>query len=368
MSAHPSHVSLFWTGLWGGGAERVMLTLAEEFLERGVETDIVLTTTEGELADEVPSGAQVVDLEASRILTSLPGLIRYLRRRRPPVLLSAMRTTNCIALWARALSGVSTRIVVSEHNVLSASTSQSEWKNRVLFSLMRFTYPSADRTVAVSEGVAEDLCQSIGLRREAITTVHNPILDPGLVEQAREHVDHPWFSAGSDSVVLGVGELCEQKDFSTLLRAFARVGERRPAYLAILGEGDKRPALEREARRLGISDRLWMPGFTSNPLKYMAQASVFVLSSKWEGLPTVLIEAMATGTPVVSTNCRSGPAEILKDGEYGRLVPVGDPSALAVAIEEALEGRVQPAPRSALDRFRRDTVADQYLDILSTVV
>ena len=368
MSAHPSHVSLFWTGLWGGGAERVMLTLAEEFLERGIETDIVLTTTEGELADEVPSRARVIDLEASRILTSLPGLVRYLRRRQPPVLLSAMKTTNCIALWARALSGVSTRIIVSEHNALSASTSQSSWEDRTLLSLMRFTYPSADRTVTVSEGVAEDLCRSVGLCREAVTVVYNPVLGPGLAEQATEHADHPWFSTESNSVVLGVGELCEQKDFSTLLRAFARVRERRPAYLAILGEGDKRSVLEREARRLGVSDRLWMPGFVSNPLKYMARASVFALSSRWEGLPTVLIEAMASRTPVVATDCPSGPREILEDGEYGRLVPVGDPSALAVAIEEALEGHVQPAPRSALDRFRRDTVVDQYLDILSTVV
>ena len=344
-----------------------MLTLAEGFLERGIEVDIVLTTTDGELVNEVPNRARLIDLDASRILMSLPGLVRYLRDRQPPVLLSAMKTTNCVALWARMLSRVPTRVVISEHNAPSSLTRDRSFRDQVLMYSMRLTYPSSDGTISVSEGVAEQLYEAVGKPPEEVDVVYNPVVNKNFEERSTEPVRHPWFRTKGIPVIVGVGSLTEQKDFSTLLRAFAEVRDNRPVYLAIFGEGNERSNLEKEAEHLDVKEYLWMPGFVSNPLKYMSKASVFTLSSRWEGLGNVLVEAMACGTPVVATNCRSGPAEILNDGEYGRLVPVGDPQALAEGIMEALEGNVQAAPCSALDRFRRDTVVDQYLEILSRV-
>jgi glycosyltransferase involved in cell wall biosynthesis len=365
VSKKPSRISLFWTELGGGGVERVMLTLAEIFLERGIETDIVLLRAEGDLAGEIPSGARVFDLGAQRLIACIPGLVRYLRQHRPPVLLSAQKTVNCAALLARALSMAPTRVVISVHSTLSTLVNLSDWRDRVAVHLVRFMYPYADRTITVSKEAAEDLSHFIGLNRGEIDVIYNPVIGPNVKGKVEKSVDHPWFSDESIPVILGVGRLLEQKDFPTLIQAFAKLRTSRSSRLAILGEGDRRPFLEDCVERLGLSEHVWMPGFKPNPLKYMANADVFVLSSKREGLGNVLIEAMACGTPVVSTDCKSGPSEILKGGEYGRLVPVGDSSALAAAIEEALDGHVSPAPRSALDRFRRDKVAEQYLDTLS---
>lgn len=366
VSKKPSRISLFWTELGGGGVERVMLTLAEIFLERGIETDIVLLRAEGDLAGEIPSGARVFDLEAKSLLASLPKLVQYLRNHRPTILLSAQATVNCVAILARALSGARTQIVISIHSTLSLWA--KDWRQRMAVQLMRLTYPYSDRTIAVSEGVARDLSRLIGLRRKEIEVAYNPVIGADLIVRKMKPVNHPWFLNENIPVILGVGRLLEQKDFPTLIQAFAKLRKSRSSRLVILGEGERRPFLEDCVERLGLSEHVWMPGFKPNPLKYMANADVFVLSSKREGLGNVLIEAMACGTPVVSTDCPSGPAEILENGKHGRLVPVGDPAALAVAIEEALDGHVLPAPRSALDRFRRDTVAEQYLDILCDAV
>ncbi len=365
MSKNPSRVALFWTRLKGGGAERIMLTLAEEFLDRDIEVDIVLVRKEGELVDDIPSRARVFDLQAPRILASLPGLIRYLRKHCPPVLLSAL-STNCVALWARGVSNVKTRIVISQHSVLPAATLQ-DWG---LAQSMRLTYPLADRMIAVSEGVATDMCQSLGLRREKIDVVYNPVINSEIFKRYESDIDHPWFSSKNGPVIIGVGRLAKEKGFDQLIQAFKMVSTKKEsAKLVILGEGDERSELEKLADSLNVREQLWMPGFVSNPLKYMAQASVFVLPSLGlEGLPTVLIEAMASGSPIVASDCPSGPREILKEGKYGQLVPVGEPSSLAEGIEKALDGEVQPAPRSALDRFRRNKVTERYIDIFSSLL
>lgn len=348
--------------------EPVMLTLAEEFLERGIETDIVLMQRKGERTDNVPSRARVFDLEAHHVVMAPTALAQYLRRQRPSVLLSA-GYTNRIALLARLLAGTSTSIVISEHSMLTIPSSESILPNWVLDQLTKWTYPLADRMIAVSEGVAEEFSQSLDFSRENFDVIYNPVIGPETPKLAGQIVEHPWFSDKSTPVVLGVGRLVEQKNFLTLLRAFERVRESRKSRLVILGEGKRRPALEKEAKKLGLRSQIWMPGFVSNPLKYMSDASLFVLSSKWgEGLGNVLIEAMACGTPVVSTNCPGGPTEILENGEHGRLVPAENSTALAAAVEDALDGLVPPAPPSAVDRFRRDTVAEQYLDVLSSAM
>jgi glycosyltransferase involved in cell wall biosynthesis len=401
----PSHIALFMPSLGGGGVERVMLNLAGAFIERGSRVDLVVYRAEGPYQDRLPAQLNLVALRAAlpgwaRLLILaadpkglqpllrpvllplkgvkqfryLPDLARYLRREHPQVLLSALTKPNLMAVWARRLAGAPTRLVISEHSTLSPNISlpRRKWKWRWRFfpSLGQRVYPGADAIIAVSNGVADDLAQSASIPRERITTIYNPIVSPTLLSQSKAPLDHPWFQPSAPPVVLGVGRLCEQKDFPTLLRAFARVRAQQEAHLMVLGEADaKRVKLRTDlmalATQLGIADDVVLPGFVANPLAYMARAAVFVLSSTWEGLPSVLIEALACGCPVVSTDCPSGPAEILENGKYGPLVPVGDDMALADAILSVLNtppDRDQLRARSAM--FTVDYAAEQYLEVL----
>jgi glycosyltransferase involved in cell wall biosynthesis len=218
----------------------------------------------------------------------------------------------------------------------------------------------------VSRGAADDLARTTGLPRARIDVVYNPVITPAILEAARRMPAHPWFAPGEPPVVLGVGRLTRQKDFPTLIRAFARVRHAVPARLLVLGEGEDRPALEAIVAELGLGADVALPGFRDDALACMAGAAVFVLSSAWEGLPTVLIEAMAAGTRVVSTDCPSGPREILQDGRLGALVPVGDAEALAAAISRALADASAPVPAEALKPFTRDAAVDNYLRLIET--
>jgi glycosyltransferase involved in cell wall biosynthesis len=325
----------------------------------------VLAQREGPYLAEVPESVRVVDLQASRVLTSLPALRRYLRSARPHSLLSVMKHANIVALWARRLAGVPTRIVVSERVALSPNVEHaSDWSTRLMPHVIRMFYPWADSIVAVCHGVADDLANRTGLPRKDIDVIYNPIVTPDLKRRAHGPVEHPWLQPGEPPVVLAVGRFQPQKDFPTLLRAFARVRQSRPARLMLLGDGPERPALEALIATLGLEPDVTLPGFVTVPYPYMARASVFVLSSGWEGLPGVLIEALYCGAPLVSTDCPTGPREILRDGRYGRLVPVGDEVALAQAIDMALAGEIPPPPPESWRPFELETVVDQYLEVL----
>ncbi len=361
-----AHIALFVPSLRGGGAERVMVNLARGFAQRGLKVDLVLAKAEGPYLAEVPSSVRVVDLGAKRVLYSLPGLVRYLRRERPKSLLSVMNHANVVAVWARRLSGSPLRLVVSEHNTLSVATTNNARNLRVRMMplLIKVFYPLADAVVVVSQGVADDLIRLTGFPRESVCVIYNPVVTPELFAKAEEPLNHPWFRPGEPPVILGVGKLTKQKDFPTLIQAFALVRKEQPARLVILGEGEDRPKLEALVRELGLKDDVALPGFIDNPYKYMKQATVFVLSSRWEGLPSVLIEALALGTPVVSTDCPSGPAEILEGGKWGRLVPVGDPQSLARSILSVLQNPPEPPPEAAWKRFSLEKIVDSYLQVL----
>jgi glycosyltransferase involved in cell wall biosynthesis len=231
--------------------------------------------------------------------------------------------------------------------------------------LLRRTFPHAASIVAVSEGVAEDILQTLRVPSEKVVTIYNPVVTPEIRELAGEPPDHPWFGDEKVPVVLGAGSLSEQKDFGTLIRSFAVVRSRIAAKLVILGEGSARFQLERLVAELGLQDDVLLPGFVRNPFGYMAQASAFVLSSRYEGLPGVLIQAMACGCPVVSTDCPSGPAEILEGGRLGPLVPMGDVGAMAHAILDMLD---RPTSKEALiaraDHFSLERSVAGYLDLL----
>jgi glycosyltransferase involved in cell wall biosynthesis len=274
--------------------------------------------------------------------------VRYLRRERPLGVVAAPTDLNLEAIWARRLAGVPSRIVVSERVHFSTALGDSSpWRQRHFPGLIRRCFPMADAIVAVSEGVAVDLAAHACIPRERIAIIFNPVVSSAMICQAAEPVEHPWFFPGAPPVVLGVGRLTAQKDFPTLIRAFAHVRAQRPARLVILGNG--KPEINAELRALatslGCAADVDLPGFVLNPFAYMARAGVFALSSAWEGFGNVLVEALACGCPVVSTDCPSGPAEILDGGRYGALVPVGDDAAMAEALLATL---AHPPKRAAL--------------------
>jgi glycosyltransferase involved in cell wall biosynthesis len=308
---------------------------------------------------------RVVDLRAPRVIQSLLPLTRYLRRERPVSVLSVMSHSNLIALWARRLAGVPTRLVVCEQNTPSQNALHpAVWRGRLVPHLMRRFYSWADAIVAVSDGVADDVVRITGLPRRSIEVVYNPVVTPELRAAAEAPLEHPWFQAGQPPVVLAVGRLRPQKDFPTLIRAFARMRRKKSARLLILGEGSERPRLEALVREHALAADVQLPGFDANPYRYLARGALFVLSSAWEGLPSVLIEALACGLRVVATDCPSGPREILRGGRYGELVPVGDSVALADAIENALSGPTARPPEEAWRPYGIEAVLDRYEQIL----
>jgi glycosyltransferase involved in cell wall biosynthesis len=399
-SREMQHVALLMANLEGGGVQRSLLHLARALADRGHRVDLLLYKAQGEFVDSVPSAIRVITLETAPVwmgrlhafraapehlihlampvllplkpqvtLRCLPALVRYLREERPAVLFSADTYLNLVALWARRLAGVSVRTVISERIHLSShlryGAKRRKWRWRFILPLLRHTYATADGVVAVSRGVADDLCSLTGLPPRLVTPLYNPVVDSELIAKAKSPIDHPWFKPGAPPVILGMGRLSEEKDFATLIRTFARVQTRLPARLMIFGEGEMRRKLQALACELGVDQDVSLPGFTGNPFAYMARAAVFVLSSVHEGLPGVLIQALACGCPVVSTNCPGGAAEILEDGRYGRLVPVGDPAAMAQAIISTLDA---PPDRELLQKraslFSVDRAVEQYLDVL----
>ena len=359
-------LALFLPSLGGGGAERIMLTLAAGLSARGVGVDLVLATPTGEYMDQVPETVRLVDLGATRPLTAVPALARYLRRQRPRTLLTTILSANLAAFLAHRLAGAATRLVARESSTLSVDLTRMSPLNRLLTPrLIASGFARAHTFVAPSRGAADDLAKTAGIPREAIKVIYNPVVSDALRERARQPTGHPWLQGDAIPVIVGMGRLTWQKDFATLIRAFALVRRAMPARLIILGEGEDRGELESLCHILGVAEDVDLPGFVDNPYALLARARLFVLSSRWEGLPGALIEAMACGAKVVSTDCPSGPREILGDGTYGQLVPVRDDEALAAAVRRALVGSfVARDCAEWLRKFEVEANIDRYLDLL----
>lgn len=361
-------LALFLPSLEGGGVRRVMVNLARGFSAAGTTVDMVLARAKGSYLAQLPPAVRVIDLHTDRVAHALPGLARYLRRERPAALLTAMEHAGLVALGARRLSGVAVRVVVSAHTIYSQETRHfPHRRNRFLVPfLVRRLYPRAGAIVAVSNGVAGDLARAAGLPRERIRVIPNPVITPELLVQMREPLEHPWFAPGEPPVVLSVGRLTAEKDFPLLLEAFVllRRGGRR-ARLIMLGEGPERAKLEALIARSGLVAEIALPGFVANPYPYLVRAAVVALSSRWEGFGNVLVEALAAGAPVVSTDCPSGPAEILDGGRYGRLTPVGDAAALAAALSDTLDAPPEPA---LLRQRSRDFTLERILPLYREVL
>ncbi len=365
-AATPPKIAIFLQNLSAGGAERMMLNLAGGIADTGARVDLVLAQVEGSFLPMIPGNVRVVDLGGRRTVRSIPALARYLRRERPAALLSALMHVNVAAILATYLAGHRCRVVVSERSTISQEAAEiTALSIHAAHRLVPWVYPRADGIATVSQGAAEDLARYCRLPLDRIAVINNPVVGPTLATRAAEPLDHPWFAAGQPPVVLAVGRLSPEKEFGTVIRAIAELAPQRPVRLIILGEGRERPALEALVDELGVRDRVQLPGFAANPYAYMARAAVLTLSSRWEGSPNVLVEAMALGTPVVATDCRSGPRELLEGGRYGPLVTVGDATGMAAAIgrmldtpvaAETLEGRA--------DMFTVAHAAEAYLQVL----
>ena len=367
-------VSLFIPNLDGGGAERVMLHLAEGFAEQKLQVDLVVAKAEGAYLSKIPENVRLVNLAAKPpvILSKTLALKQYLQQEQPDFLISTLDILSS-ATWAKRLARVNTKVVMCVQTNLSQQFQDRHGMlmKKAKWAVVQRFYPWADAIVTASAGVARDLEKNAKIPLRQLTVIHNPVVTPDFSQKAQETVDHPWFGANQPPVLLGVGRIVKQKSFATLVEAFAQVRQRHPARLMILGEVDPRepqvkPELDRLIEKYGLQADVAFPGFVENPYAYMAKASVFVLSSIYEGFGNVVAEAIATGTSVVSTDCESGPAEILGKDQYGKLVPVGDPEAMADAIVALLE---QPTDAQLLKErsqaFTIDCIVRQYLEVLN---
>jgi glycosyltransferase involved in cell wall biosynthesis len=358
-------IALVLPDLGGGGAERVTLTLADEFVARGIAVDIVLMRWKGAFLEQVPQTLRLVDLKAPQVRQVPLAFARYLRAETPDAVIANMwpLTTTCII--ARALAGSKARILVCEHAPLSNMYRHWGWLHGFLLrrSIAAF-HPFADVRAAVSSGVADDLAAMTGIDRTRFDVVYNPVAVRLPASGGEAAVGGAW-QGWTGKRIIAVGTLKEQKNQALLFHAFARLLETVDARLMLLGDGPLRGTLEALACKLGLADKIFMPGFIADTSPFYLTADLFVLSSDYEGLPTVLIEALAYGLPAVSTDCPSGPAEILESGLWGRLTPVGDAQALAAAMAESLaaEHDCEALKRRAAD-FSPGRVAEQYLQLL----
>jgi glycosyltransferase involved in cell wall biosynthesis len=345
------------------GVDRIMRNLIPAIAARGYAVDLLHVRGHGPVLDETPDNVRVVDLGSGHVYTCLPALIRYLRRERPAALLSDKDRVNRTALVGCALSRMPVRLVLRTGTTVSHNLAgRGAIERRLQRFSMRHLYRYGYATVVPSCGAADDLARYAGIDRRHIQVLPSPVVTDRLYSDALTGVEHPWLQARHCPVILGVGELSRRKDFATLIRAFAELRRRRAARLIILGRGRQADALRRLTRDCGVAADVDLPGFDPNPYRFLARADLFVLASRWEGMPVALIEAVALGTPVVATDCPSGPREILRGGRYGPLVPVGDAAALASAMGEVLD---HPLPKEQLQEavvaYHVDRSAGAYL-------
>ena len=360
------HVTLFVPSLGAGGVARVMFAIAKGLADRGFAVDLLVINARGELTGSVPDTVRLIDLGSRTLVTALPGLVRYLKNERPDLLIAAKRPSVLLALISKRCFCRNVRTWVRQDNTFSMEIEYAGRRHRLMLKLIQRLLPSADEVIAVSAGVAQDLEQRVPRLARAVRVVPNPVLHDDVAANAAMPADHPWFNDPEVPVILAAGRLVREKDFPTLVRAVALVRQSVRARLVILGSGYQQHGLAALAQELGVAHAVDLPGFVLNPFAYMSKASVFVLSSISEGLGMVLIEAMACGTPVVSTDCPHGPREVLEDGKWGRLVPVGDARALAHAITETLRHpTASPLLVSRARAFSIERCLDRHLDIMA---
>ncbi|NNC23967.1 glycosyltransferase [Salinisphaera sp. USBA-960] len=362
----PRRLAIFVSFSGQGGVEHMLVNLLDGLVAEGVAVDLLLARTEGPFVASIPDSVNQIRLRARHTAWCVPELALYLARNRPPALLAVKDRAIRAALRARWLARVDTRLVGRLGTNLGASLAGKSAAAAALRRLpMRRVYRHVDGLIAVSDGVAADSHRVTGLPAERIETVRNPVVTATLFERASEPCPHPWPGDGGSPVIVGIGRLTEQKGWTTLLDAFAELRRTRDCRLLIVGEGPERAAITRRIESLALADCVALAGFVENPAAILARADMFVLSSRWEGSPNALTEALAIGTPVVATDCPSGPREILADGRFGPLVPVDAVSPLAEAMRETL---AHPLPAEFLQQavagYDTATATRRYLEVV----
>jgi glycosyltransferase involved in cell wall biosynthesis len=333
--ARSMSVAIYLHDLAGGGVERQSLIIAEEFRRHGADVTLVLHRLRGQLLDQVPPGLRIVDLSSSRTLLDIPRLIRFLRKEKPDILLSNVDLNNVAALLAKGISFSNTKLVICQHNPISANFVANEtWLYRYIALSYRLLSPLISGAVGVSGGVAQELESIARLPADRVITINNPVVGPDFTERADEVADHPWFQWPEGPVFVTAGRLVAQKDHETMIRALAIHRRRSAGRLIILGTGPLRDKLSDLVVRLNLTEAVDFLGFRANALPYFRQADAFLMSSRCEGFGNVIVEALGCGTPVISTRCNHGPAEILDGGRYGVLVEMENPAALAEAMDQ----------------------------------
>lgn len=349
----------------------MIVNMANEFVRRNHNVTILVVQNVGPYAENVDKGVQVVDLNKDRTALTLPALRQYLAANNPDIFLSALFHVNILAMLAKIFTfGLKTKFIVTERNQLSLRTRNSEHKrDRLVPFLVFLLYRFADKVIGISKGVAGDVRQTAKLNEEKIGWIHNPVVSAQVLDQLEQNTDDPWFDESDDPVIVTSGRLVPQKDYETFFLAFKKLLESKKARLLILGDGALKDELTQRTEQLGITDHVCFKGFVDSPLPYMKRAQLFAITSRWEGFCNVIVEALLCGLPIVSTDCPSGPAEILEDGKFGALCPVGDMDALAKAMEEALEKPIDPEiqKKRAMD-FTVQKICDQYEALMEEVV
>jgi glycosyltransferase involved in cell wall biosynthesis len=360
----PKRICIFPDRLDNGGVGRYAINLAEALVAQGAQVDLFVTATTGELFPQRPKEARLFIGGGSTKRSIIP-FYKYLQAEQPDLLITANAYIDVVGIVTSFLARVPTKQAVTIHTARSADDMSGKKRLKQIYEyLCRWFYPQADYIVAVSNAVAQDTTNYFNIKKP-IKVIYNPVVTPSLYVKSEATAEHLFFKKKDSPVLLAIGRMTPQKDFATLLHAFAEVREHTPVKLLILGEGEDRPMLETLARDLGLGDDLSMPGFVDNPYPYIKHADVLVSSSAWEGLPTVMIEALALGTPVVATDCPGGSREILQDGEYGQLVEMRNPLALANAVMATL---TTPSDKAKLIErgqvFSMKASAKGYLNLL----
>lgn len=332
------------------------------------QVDLVLVQATGPYLEEVSSDVNVVDLGARRTITAIPSLVRYFRTRRPDAIFSALRHVNVMAIISRALSGARSCLVVSERNMVALSSgSTPRLRDRLFPILIPIFYPFADAVVAIATDIREELATRFRVSEEKLHLIYNPIVSDEMLEMVSEPIEESWFHTDLRTV-LAVGRLYQHKNYDLLLRSFAKARHEVDGRLVILGEGPERERLESLASELDIAHLVGMPGFVPNVYKFMGKSNLFVHTSRWEGLPGVLIEALACGVPIVAIDSPGGVAEVLGGGRHGRLVQPDDEAGLAAAIIDGLRGEIGPPEPVSWARFEQKTVVAEYEALLQSCV
>jgi len=359
-------IALLCDTLGGGGAEQVMSSLAKLFSSEIDHVDFLVARKEGVYVDKVEKYANLIDLN-TRARFMMPKLISYMRKEKPQVILSTQGHINIAS--ALSSSFVNTKSILREATTPSIALklqNRSKWP-------LRLTYKLADRIVSVSDGVKQDLETNFSLNPNNIQTIYNPIISEDLYDSASEKVEHPWFSKKTP-VIISMGRFAKAKDYPTLIKAFNIIRKSIDCKLMILGDHECDLSVKDEVASLidqfELTKDIDLLGFKKNPFPYIKNSSLYILSSMYEGLPGALIQAKALGCHVVSTDCESGPREILENGENGILVPVKNYRALAEAAIGVLKSNETSKPLSSnfKKKYTSQGVTDQYLSLFKELI